>query len=88
MPEERESTDGKLEKRLHTHRAARGDGDRAYNVLLTEGSVKTFSDAAGEILKSEIVNYSVSASSLWACPPAPTIGEYYKLYFDPLYAQD
>ena len=58
--------------------------DSAYNVLFTDGSVKTFSDAGRSIFK-ELVALNC-AYNRWA--PLWEIGVLYELYFDPLYAQD
>ena len=61
--------------------------DKAYNVLFTDGSVKTYSDAGGNILKGEIVDWLRGCTTWWGPGPAK-IGEYWRQYFDPLYAQD
>ena len=59
--------------------------DRAYNVLFTDGAVKTFSDAAVQIVKEEI---TIKAANSGRPPSAADKGHWYELYFDPLYAQD
>ena len=61
--------------------------DKAYNVLFTDGSVKTYSDAGSNILKSEIVDWLRGCNNWWG-PGASQVGTYWKQYFDPLYAQD
>ena len=59
--------------------------DKAYNVLFTDGSVKTFSDAAAAIFKAEVA----SKVNNYGLPPSAAVkGGWYKVYFDPLYAQD
>ena len=62
--------------------------DAAYNVLFADGSVKTFSDAALETYKllvrrmaDRFVNYSSSYT-------LGDVEDLYRVYFDPLYAQD
>jgi len=78
--------------------------DHAYNVLMGDGSVKTFSDSGNEILKTMVVN------KLWAGARQSTVawdplgdmshnentgvcswglnGPIWSVYFDALYAQD
>jgi len=58
--------------------------DMAYNVLFSDGSVKTFSDGGMSLFKQLVT---------WQCaddkrPRLRHIAELYELYFDPLYAQD
>ena len=75
--------------------------DRAYNVLFTDGSVKTFSDASQNVLRAEwahaIANRYASGASYF--PPYMFINSSYttgyildarvwSIYFDALYAQD
>ena len=62
--------------------------DRAYNVLFSDGSVKTFSDAGASIVKSEVETFEVWHTATWYGPPATEVAKYYQVYFDPLYAQD
>jgi len=59
--------------------------DRSYNVLFTDGSVKTFSDAAASLLKAEVM---IKVNNAGKAVLAAEKGEWYELYFDPLYAQD
>ena len=59
--------------------------DNSYNVLFSDGSVKTFSDAGGSMFK-QMVMWKVAAGNDET--PLYRIGELYELYFDPLYAQD
>ena len=61
--------------------------DKAYNVLFTDGSVKTYSDAAANIIKSEIAGYTVEGPN-WRVPTAKSMIQYWDQYFDPLYSQD
>jgi hypothetical protein len=59
--------------------------DMAYNVLFTDGSVKTFSDAGGSLmteLRKTQINNNGSSPSLYQ------ISTLYRTYFDSLYAQD
>ena len=58
--------------------------DMAYNVLFTDGSVKTFSDAGLSLFKS-IQNYRIQNGGN---ETLNQIAQVYRLYFDPLYAQD
>ena len=59
--------------------------DRSYNVLFTDGSVKTFGDAGALIFKAEIL---IKVNNIGRAVLAAEKGEWYELYFDPLYAQD
>ena len=59
--------------------------DRAYNVLFTDGAVKTFSDAALSIMKAEV---RIKMSNSGDPPTAAEKGGWYEMYFDTLYAQD
>ena len=61
--------------------------DMSYNALFTDGSVKTYGDGALAIYKQTIAfragrGNGASSETLGEC------GQLYKLYFDPLYAQD
>ena len=58
--------------------------DSAYNVLFTDGSVKTFSDAGKALFK----HYKVLQIGRGWTPPLDDIKLLYKTYFDSLYAQD
>ena len=60
--------------------------DMAYNVLFTDGSVKTFSDAGMSMMK-QLVWYQLNVGSPRR-PRLMDIGQLYELYFDALYAQD
>ena len=59
--------------------------DHAYNVLFCDGSVKTFSDAA-----KNVVNVQARQVANWGWPyyPAHFTDSVWKIYFDPAYAQD
>ena len=59
--------------------------DRAFNALFADGSVKTFSDSAAAIQKAEVV---IKAADHGRPPSASEKGTWWKMYFDPLYAQD
>ena len=59
--------------------------DRAYNVLFTDGAVKTFSDAAASIFKDEV---AIKVNHNGDPPTAQEKGQWYDIYFDTLYAQD
>ena len=59
--------------------------DKAYNVLFTDGSVKTFSDAAASIFKSVV---ALKVTNDGFPPSSADKGAGYKVYFDELYAQD
>ena len=59
--------------------------DKAYNVLFTDGSVKTFSDAAAAIFKAAV---AIKANNSGYPPSAADKGAWFTVYFDPLYAQD
>jgi len=63
--------------------------DASYNVLFTDGAVKTFSDAGRSLFKMYVNDQAYLASS-WTARPncSQTRAKYYRLYFDPLYAQD
>jgi len=59
--------------------------DMSYNVLMGDGSVKTFSDAGGALMKD------IRMEQIRRGGGAPTnrwYGERWEVYFDPLYAQD
>ena len=58
--------------------------DSAYNVLFTDGSVKTFSDA-GQSLFKQIVTLTLPEVVGW---PLGSQAAVYDMYFDELYAQD
>ena len=55
-----------------------------YNVLFTDGSVKTFSDSGLSLFKR--LQYFQSTNN--PRPRLRQIGELYEIYFDNLYAQD
>ncbi|MFH0964431.1 MAG: type II secretion system protein [Planctomycetota bacterium] len=59
--------------------------DRSYNVLFTDGSAKTFSDAAASLLKAEAL---IKMNNQGLPPLAAEKGLWWEIYFDPLYAQD
>ncbi|MFH0964529.1 MAG: DUF1559 domain-containing protein [Planctomycetota bacterium] len=62
--------------------------DSAYNVLFTDGSVKTFSDG-GRSLYKELVRFQQGAVvGLPTRPGLKDIASLYERYFDALYAQD
>ena len=61
--------------------------DKAYNVLFTDGSVKSFSDAGASLMK-QLVLYQVALPAEIGRPMLYQIAELYEQYFDPLYAQD
>ena len=58
--------------------------DAAYNVLYTDGSVKTFSDAGRSLFKEYLVMELVAGGS----PSLSDVSKLYENYFDSLYAQD
>jgi len=58
--------------------------DMAYNVLFTDGAVKTFSDAGLSLFKDWVKAQDARNNH----PFAYTIREMYERYFDPLYTQD
>ena len=60
--------------------------DASYNVLFTDGSVKTFSDA-GLMLVKESAQYRV-ANSMYCPEEVAQLLHYIEVYFDPMYAQD
>ena len=61
--------------------------DKAYNVLFTDGSVKTFSDAGLSLYKTMVVIQGQGAAS--AGQPPYLIGrQVWETFFDALYAQD
>jgi len=57
--------------------------DLSYNVLFSDGSVKTFSDAGLSLFKTAAL-FKPGASAVTTAEKA----KLYELYFDPLYAQD
>ncbi|MFH0964450.1 MAG: DUF1559 domain-containing protein [Planctomycetota bacterium] len=59
--------------------------DMSYNVLFTDGAVKTFSDAGASLFKA-VVNEKVRNLGGPICPEFEA--KLFELYFDPLYAQD
>jgi len=59
--------------------------DMAYNVLFTDGAVKTYSDA-GLSMTKQLALYQIARSG--SRPTLMEIGVLYELYFDQLYAQD
>jgi len=75
-----------------------GNHDHAWNVLMGDGSVKTWADAAGhvlfEIFKCSSANYpygtisAVANSPYRYCDSAYLEPHVWQLYFDTLYAQD
>ncbi|MFH0963597.1 MAG: type II secretion system protein [Planctomycetota bacterium] len=56
--------------------------DMSYNVLFSDGSVKTFSDAGSSVYKHIVTNFVKYFED------ANSVAKIYELYFDPLYAQD
>jgi len=59
--------------------------DMAYNVLFTDGAVKTFSDAGLSLFKSVVAAKVANDGG----PISPEVeGGLFETYFDPLYAQD
>ena len=58
--------------------------DLSYNVLFTDGSVKTHGDAGANLFKDHKRMYIMRGF----VPNLIDMAELYKLYFDPLYAQD
>jgi len=58
--------------------------DMSYNVLFTDGSVKSFSDAGLSLFKKWVMAQDAQNFH----PFASTIREMYEQYFDPIYAQD
>ncbi|MFH0964884.1 MAG: DUF1559 domain-containing protein [Planctomycetota bacterium] len=58
--------------------------DAAYNVLFTDGSVKTYSDAGMNLYKSYLSEQIGQGTE----PSLTRIAKLYRLYFDELYAQD
>ena len=60
--------------------------DASYNILFTDGSVKTFSDAGMSILK-EAAQYRVSVGN-GRPEQVQQLLHYIEAYFDPMYAQD
>ncbi|MFH0962738.1 MAG: DUF1559 domain-containing protein [Planctomycetota bacterium] len=66
--------------------------DNAYNVLFTDGSVKTFSDA-GLSMKKSIITWMRGHPCMWTGSwflplPSDKVGLVWETYLDPLYAQD
>ena len=67
--------------------------DLAYNVLFTDGSVKTFSDAGLSVKKAFKrllygVNVTSSGTLNYLASPSQKVEYVWEPYFDPLYAQD
>ena len=60
--------------------------DAAYNVLFTDGSVKTFSDAGRSVYKTNVAG-RLTWSGFWM-PPDYMRDQIFVPYFDALYAQD
>ena len=60
--------------------------DSAYNVLFTDGSVKTFSDAGKAIYKFFAISKANAGG--WNATMDATCKTVWKVYFDALYAQD
>ena len=61
--------------------------DMSYNVLFTDGSVKTFSDAGMNLYKTVVAGQDVGGGYAGQAPY--WIGKYvWEVYFDALYAQD
>ena len=61
--------------------------DMSYNVLFTDGSVKTFSDGGVSIFKM-IVGFRVARGSGVSTETLIESSKVFSIYFDPLYAQD
>ena len=60
--------------------------DASYNILFSDGSVKTFSDA-GLIILKDAAQYRVTTAQ--GRPETPDqLRHYIEVYFDPMYAQD
>jgi len=59
--------------------------DMSYNVLFTDGSVKTYGDAGLSMVK-QLALYQIAAGG--SRPTLMEIGQLYETYFDTLYAQD
>jgi len=68
-----------------TTRHWRSNHDMGYNVLMGDGSVKTFSDAGGALMK-DIRMEKIRIGGRY--PGNRWYGERWQVYFDPLYAQD
>ena len=58
--------------------------DLSYNVLFTDGAVKTYGDAGANMFKS----YKLRQISIGWIPRLIDVAALYKDYFDPMYAQD
>jgi len=67
-----------------TKRSWMSNHDMSYNVLFTDGSVKSFSDAGLSLMKSCFIKRLADVTSL----TPQDFGELYEEYFDGLYAQD
>jgi len=59
--------------------------DRSYNILFTDGSVKTFSDSAMQLYKRIAAQRMICNGYL---VPNNVLVELWENYFDPMYAQD
>jgi len=68
-----------------TTRHWRSNHDMGYNVLMGDGSVKTFSDAGAALMK-DIRMEQIRLNG--ATPSINWYGKRWEVYFDPLYAQD
>jgi len=58
--------------------------DMSYNVLFTDGSVKTYGDSGANLFKT----YKLLQIAQGGIPSLQRLSQVYKDYFDPLYAQD
>ncbi|MFH0965825.1 MAG: DUF1559 domain-containing protein [Planctomycetota bacterium] len=70
-----------------THQWFMENHDLAYNVLFTDGSVKTFSDSGLSLYKEMVLIQGKGTSNLGQ-PPYLIGQRIWKIYFDALYAQD
>ena len=61
--------------------------DASYNVLFTDGAVKTFSDA-GRSLYKDFYSFQIVSTGYRGVIPLAKQNQLWKNYFDPLYAQD
>ena len=61
--------------------------DSAYNVLFSDGSVKTYEDA-GRSFFNEAVQRRLALAEPFRDVCTADMGDLYRLYFDPLYGQD
>ena len=68
-----------------TRRHYKDNHDMAFNVLMGDGSVKTFSDAGGTLMKT-IRDRKIARGGMH--PTNADFGKYWEIYFDTLYAQD